>query len=91
MTNYLLVSKQFNTGYLPDETDLRIKQGLAPQQITNACAYLPPTFTAYPAQGFPYGATCNNAALKPAKQVKWNYGMPEIPDSCPCTKYLQRI
>lgn len=91
MSNYLLIAKQYNTGFLPDDSNLRIKQGLDPQQIANACAYLPPSFTTYSPQGTPYGATCNNTALKPAQQVHWNYGIPEIPDNCPCTKYLQRI
>lgn len=91
MSNYIKNPNLFNTGFLPDNTRLRIKQGLSPQTLSNSCAYAPPSITAYPAHNMPKGAKCNQAALKPAKQVQWNYGTPEIPDNCPCVQYLFQL
>lgn len=78
MSNYLLIPKNYNTGYLPDNSYLRIIQGLDPQQIANTCAYI-------------NTSTYNNTTLKPAQQVQLKYNIPEIPNNCPCAKYLKRI
>jgi len=90
MSNYLVASKLYNTGFIPfSAASLRIKQGLAPQDITNACAYVAPPAFAYPSQGIPSGAKCNQKNLYPAKQSEISYGIPSIPNSCPCLDYIK--
>ena len=43
MSSYLVKPKLYNTGFIPPSAALlRIKQGLTPQDISNACAYTPP-------------------------------------------------
>ena len=86
MSNYIVAPKLYNTGFIPPAAaQLRIKQGLAPQDITNACAYTPPDNSSYAGQSVPKGAT----GLYPAKQVQMSYGSPEIPNNCPCLDYVQ--
>jgi hypothetical protein len=87
MSNYLVTSKYYNTGFIPPTAAaLRIKQGLEPQDISNACAYTPPSFSA---TGKNTGASCNPGAMYPAKQTKLSYGLPQIPDNCPCLDYIK--
>lgn len=66
----------YNTGFIhPGATAVRIKQGLTPQIITNACESNQQT------QNDMYSA----------KQVKLDYGLPTIPDNCPCLDYIKNI
>lgn len=89
MSNYLVAPKLYNTGFIsPNAAALRIKQGLAPQDISNACAYIPPPNSAYLGQTYPTKATYQTG-LYPAKQVQMSYDLPEIPDNCPCLDYIR--
>jgi hypothetical protein len=89
MSNYLVASKLYNTGFIPPSaTQLRIKQGLIPQDISNACAYTLPPKSAYAGQTHPQRVP-NQTGLYPAKQVQMTYDLPSIPDNCPCLDYIQ--
>lgn len=91
MSNYIKNPNLFNTGFLPDTTQLRVKQGLSPQTVSNSCFYAHPTLTSHPEHNMPKSSTCNQKSLKPAQQVQWNYGTPEIPNNCPCVQYLYQL
>lgn len=87
MSNYLVSTQLYNTGFIPSSAaTIRIKQGLDPQDITNACAYIPPSYSSI---GNREGATCNQAAMYPAKQEQLSYGIPTIPPNCPCLDYIK--
>ena len=87
---YLRVSQRYTTGFLPNDSIARIKQGLAPQNIANACAYVEPTIMVQAAMsGIPAGSLCNEQALLPFPSVQMSYGIPSVPENCPCTTYLQ--
>lgn len=63
--NYLVAPKLHNLGFIPpNAADLRIKQGLAPQTITNTCVYEAPKASAYPTQGMPKGAFYNQKDMR---------------------------
>lgn len=84
--NYINISKLYKSGFIPSNNDdLRIKQGLAPQIISNICIYNAPKTDAYPTQGIPKGSYYDHKNARdyckyPSKQVKLNYGLPDIPN-----------
>lgn len=83
-SNYRKIPLQFNVGFLPENAaDLRIKQGLAPQNVSSACACVLPVQVSSPC------AKCDQTSMYPAKQVQLSYGIPEVPDGCPCTRYVR--
>lgn len=87
MSKYILPPKLYNTGFIPlSASALRIKQGLAPQNISNACSYTPTPKNVYTGQAHPHIETCQNG-LYPAKQVQLS--LPDISDNCLCLDYNQ--
>lgn len=94
MSNYLRATRLYNTGFIPgDATQIRLRQGLAPQDVTNACAYVPVetdgAVRALSTRGLPNGAVCNQKNLYPAQQAQLSYGVPPVPDDCPCLDYIR--
>ena len=91
MNNFIVYNNVFyNTGFKTKyETPIRIKQNLDPQDITSACAYSKPYLTSYPTKCVPEGSVCYQNTLYPAKQVQLSYGIPKIPNYCPCTDYIK--
>ena len=80
--NFLVKPKLWNLGFISNKAEeLRIKQGLDPQKISNICLYKPEDNQQY--------IDCNSKNLKPAKQVELEYNIPKIPNTCPCTDYIQ--
>ena len=79
MNNYLIPPRFYNTGFIPRTArDLRIKQGLSPQDVSNDCLVIKNK------------SVCNNDLLYPAKQVEISYGSSgKIPNNCPCLDYIQ--
>jgi len=76
----------YNTGFIPEDAyKARIRQGLVPQDITNACAYVEPSMTK---QGVYAGASCNCANLYPAPSVRMRYNVPFCKCGS-CTEYIQ--
>lgn len=75
----------FNTGFLPaDSGNIRIKQGLMPQEISNDCLN---TVEPYSYGNLPKECSIKN--MQPAKQVQMSYDLPKISDDCPCVRYLR--
>lgn len=78
MSKYIKISPYYMTGYIPEsDQQSRINQGLDPQDVASACFYSEqhqPT---------------KNYNLYPAKQVQMSYGIPSIPNGCPCTDYIK--
>lgn len=59
-TNYIVAPRLYNTGFIPESASaLRIKQGLAPQDISNDCML--------------DNNTCNIYNMYPAKQTQLKY------------------
>lgn len=81
MTNYINNPNLFKTGFLPENSQLRIKQGLEPQIVNNYCLNKTPT-------NISQNILQTQQHIQSPKQVKWNYRLPELPDSCPCVQYL---
>ncbi len=79
----------FNTGFLhPDSNDMRIQQGLLPQNFSNECAFYQ--------SGKPTGLAGNPVNMFPAAVTPLpTYGMQPIPNNCPgwsyppCTQFVQ--
>ena len=89
MNNYLIAPKLYNIGFItPNSATLRIKQGLIPQDISNACAYTSPLKIMNVGQLNKNGVSLQTG-LYPAKQVQMSYNLPEIPDNCPCLDYIR--
>jgi hypothetical protein len=85
MSNYLTPQKMFNVGFLPpNSANVRIKQGLMPQEISNDCLY---THESYSYGYLP--KECNIKNMQPAKQVQMSYDLPKISDDCPCARYVR--
>ena len=77
---YLQRKKLYNTGYLPNTTDIRQKQGLMSQEVTNDCV------DQYALRSPP---TCNNQTLYPLTLGFRNYGQAGmIPSDCPCARFV---
>ena len=76
-------TKFFNTGLIPKNSDqLRIEQGLLPQNPANLCAF---NF-----EGTVSGEAGNPVKLYPAYQVPQpTYGLGKIKDDCNCTINVQ--
>ena len=93
-SNYITLPKLTNTGFLPNSliTTTRIKQDLMPQNISNDCTYLTKSIASsmkLPIPGVDIGvAPVTNNNLYPLDSVHWSYGGSEIPNNCPCVKYL---
>lgn len=83
--NYINVPKLYKLGFILSDYDiLRIKQGLAPQIISNVCIYNAPNTNAYPTQGIPKGSYYDHKNMRDyckfsSKQVQLSYGLPDIP------------
>ena len=77
--------KMFNVGFLPSNlANVRIKQGLMPQEISNDCLHT--------VEPYSYGylpKECNIKNMQPAKQVQMSYDLPKISDDCPCARYVR--
>lgn len=91
--HYLTQTKMFNSGFIPHgDTDARIRQGLSPQNISNLCLYNPEFanrgYSACKVNNCQFNAN-NTSLLYPINSVPLKYGIPSIPDSCPCTAYLK--
>ena len=87
--NYIIAPKLFNTGFIPHTSnEIRIRQGLTPQDVTNACMYdrTIQEIVNTPNQCYPL---CNKQNLYPAKQVVMNYDTPSPNDNCICLRYVQ--
>ncbi len=79
MSKYIKISPYYTAGYIPEsDYQSRINQGLDPQDFANACVYNE--------QNQPVNKNMN---LYPAKQVQMSYGIPSIPNNCPCTDYIK--
>ena len=84
--NYINAPKLYKSGIIPSDDDiLRIKQGLAPQIISNICIYNAPNTNAYPTQGIPKGSYYDYKNMRDyckysSNQVKLSYGLPDIPN-----------
>lgn len=73
MSNDINSSKLYNTGFIPNTSQLRIKQGLSPQVVSNACI-LPNQLN----------QNIFNTKFYPLKNIDVDYKLPEIPDNCIC-------
>lgn len=78
--NYLKISNLYNTGYLDPhyQQKIRIKQGLQPQNISNSCIN----------PKNPKNCCIENC-LYPISATYPN--IQQIPDNCPCVRYLTKI
>lgn len=91
--HYLTETKMFNTGFIPsDSTRARLLQGLTPQNISNLSLYNPD----FAGRGYSACKTnscmftaCDTQLLYPINSTPLKYGIPSIPDSCPCTAYIK--
>ena len=94
--NYLTKPVLYNTGFLLDEKELRIKQGLLPQGLSNNCYvnvnkpvnndyYISHSINENNLLKNPY----YNNILFPIKQPFVNYGTPSIPNECPCLRNIK--
>jgi hypothetical protein len=87
--NYISLTKMFNTGFLPPNSNaMRVQQGLLPQTIANVCAY------SY--SGRPTGLAGKPVKMYPAGVTRLpTYGFKPIPTNCsrngypPCTQWVQ--
>ena len=78
--NYLMYPKMYKTGYLPNTTKLREKQGLMSQEISNACLDIKASDA----------LKCQNNSLYPLELGFTNYGKHGmIKASCPCAQYVR--
>lgn len=94
--NYLTKPVLYNTGFLLDDKELRIKQGLLPQGLSNNCYvnvnkpvnndyYISRSINDENLLKNPY----YNNILFPIKQPFVNYGTPNIPNECPCLRNIK--
>ena len=73
----------FNTGFLKNSAESRIKQGLLPQELSNQCEYVTnPTSTLLQRSG----GVCNNKLLYPFYAVPITYNLKPIKSDCSCIK-----
>lgn len=91
MSYYIILTPMYNTGYIqPNSSEMRIKQGLDPQDVANACMYK--NFNPNIISNFnnPNNYVGNsNETLYPAKQLQMSYNIPGIQDNCECTRYIK--
>ena len=93
--NYLTKPILYNTGFLLDEKELRIKQGLLPQGLSNNCyvnVNQPINSEYYVSNSISQNLLKNpyyNNVLFPIKQPFVNYGIPTIPYDCPCLRNMR--
>jgi hypothetical protein len=95
-TNTYIVAPKLNKlGFIStDSSDLRIKQGLAPQTNSNTCVYVAPNSMAYPTNGIPEGAYYNKEDMRDycgysSEKTELSFGIPIIPNDCPCLDYIR--
>lgn len=87
--NYLKNSSLFATGFLSNTAKLRIKQGLAPQELSNQCQFVEPGSKKM-SDMERAGGVCNNKFLYPFYAPQVNYGpVGHIPTKCACTMFIQ--
>ena len=77
MNNYLTKPKLYNTGFLFNDTDSRIKQGLMPQDLSSNCFY---GINEKKLLINPY----YNNPLFPIRGIYVNYEDKQIPNNSPC-------
>lgn len=94
-STYLNAPKLNKIGFISSNaSELRIKQGLDPQTISNVCVYISPKATAYPTNGVPEGAHYDQKNMRDycrysSHHTQLNYGIPSIPDNCSCLDYIR--
>jgi len=96
--NYLTKPVLYNTGFLLNDKELRIKQGLLPQGLSNNCYVdVNTNKPANASQSMSYDIEENNLLknpyynniLFPIKQPYVNYGTPSVPYNCPCLRNMR--
>ena len=88
--NYITSSTLFNTGFLPDTSVSRIKQGLLPQNVANLCQPMEPSSQLKNSSFMTkMGGDCNNNNLYPFPATQYSYGPGSIPDDCACARFLK--
>lgn len=85
--NYITAPTLFQTGFLYDQTPIRQKQGLAPQEFAGACQQ-PRTLTGLYSVTLEKGVEYNSDNMYPVDLPEVNYGKGSIPKNCPCAKYV---
>ena len=65
-SNYLSIPKLFNTGFIKNDDQLRLKQGLPIQNFGGICNI--------------DNTSCNKTIIYPIKNISLNY--PEMPKCC---------
>jgi len=95
MNNSIPTTKFFNTGFLSQSLigEMRIKQGLMPQTISNDC------LNSYSKEGYVlsknllntrYNPPISNNRMYPALETPLpTYGLRPIPSNAPCARYVQ--
>ena len=81
--SYFPTTRFFNTGFLPAfSNNLRLEQGLPPQNFVNDCAYN--------RKGSSSGLAGKPVQMYPALQTPLpTYGLKPIPSSCPCAQFVR--
>ena len=78
MSNYIIKSKLYNTGFIQFDNNLRKKQGLQPQVISNSC---------FNQNNYSNDLKNNNtcySSMYPAFQPQLDYGLKDIKYNCSC-------
>ena len=86
MRNYITAPMLFNTGFLSNDSALRIKQGLPQQELAGDC------FSSFPSKLYGVKIRTEGDCLKNMYTIKFpevSYGYGNIPKDCPCAKYVQ--
>ena len=84
---YIPNPKLFNTGFLPNTSESRLKQGLLPQQISNDCQFTEPGANLMSDMAR-VGGVCNNCYLYPFYSPSPALAPGSIPKGCQCTRYV---
>jgi hypothetical protein len=77
--NSLKAPTLFSTGFLPDTSKMRIKQGLLPQQISNQCF-----------DSNNSNETCDDKNIYPFPSSQLSYGKHSSPLKCSCSRFLYK-
>lgn len=83
-------TSQFNTGFLPNFAEQRLKQGLLPQQLSNDCQQFSPGMANAPDTAR-VGGVCNSTLMYNFPVARWTYGPAHAfpMKDCACTRYIQ--
>lgn len=85
--NYITAPTLYQTGFLYEQTPIRQKQGLAPQELSGACQQ-PHTLTGLYSVPLEKRGVFNSDNMYPVNLPEVNYGSGRIPKYCPCAKYV---